>query len=684
MNHNNHRIPWKIITGAGVCLILLLFFYFRYVPLVASFQMALIPVLSLIFVLTSLKFRWGLLFFVFAFPLINSLPYFFKIYGNVPHAPAALVLFLFFLLGWLVNSIFSKTEISLNHPIFKPLILLSTLILISGFITFLRYSNFFPFLADNVYELKTNVEGVTAGGAIMSVVFFALNYLTGFALFFIISNRIKEREFLRKILVVLLISTFLSIAFGFYQHFQNIEMGNNPLSFTQGFINGTFKDAMSFGGYLAVIIPLLLSMIFFFKGIFRIFSSIAFVSALFALPWTGSRSGFIALCISIVFFLVFFMFIVRNQRSFSMKKIMTIGGAVLLVFAVAVSILFVSQGSVIYKRMNELWLSFQQGGLDQALAERSSSIWKAAVYMIKDYPFSGIGIGAFIIELPNYAHTHVFPLRITDSAENYFIQVFAELGIIGLFFALWIFYLIFNQIKKGLRTHLSQDRWKYIQLGISCGIISMFMIFFVHTYIGSYELKYTFWLWVGMLFLLNRSEREAETKVFFSKKFKAISLGVLLIFTGFQLWNSTHSLSLEHRSQMLGIDQDFGFYQKEETETGRVFRWTKRHSGLNIEIKNPVMEIPLMASHPDIRESPVKVKIYLIRDFFRKKRLLDELSLTQSSWKTYRYRVPSQVNNRVILLFKVSRIWNPWKTSKALDTRNLGIALGEIKFKKEE
>jgi hypothetical protein len=96
------------------------------------------------------------------------------------------------------------------------------------------------------------------------------------------------------------------------------------------------------------------------------------------------------------------------------------------------------------------------------------------------------------------------------------------------------------------------------------------------------------------------------------------------------------------------------------------------------------MEIPLMASHPDIRENPVKVKIYLIQDFFRKKRLLDELALTQSSWKTYRYRVQSQVNNRVILLFKVSRIWNPWKTSRALDTRNLGVALGEIKFKKED
>jgi len=641
------------------------------------------PILLIVFVLTVINFKWGILFFVFAFPLINNLPYFFGIYGNVPHAPVALVLFLVFFLGWLVNSIFSESEITFKHPIFKPLILLSLLIFVSGIITFLRYANFFPFLTDYVYELVTNVNGVTAGGAIMSVVFFALNYLTGFAFFFILLNKVREREFLKKILVVLLISTSLSIVFGFYQHYRDIEIANNPISFTQGFINGTFKDAMSFGGYLAVIIPVLLSMIFFFKGVVRVFSFIVFIAAVFILPNTGSRSGVVALCLALVFFLGFYLISLKKHKSFSLKKILSIGAAFLLIFAVIISILLFSKGSIVYKRLDELWVSYKEGGLEKALAERSASQWKMAAKMIKDYPLTGVGIGAFIIELPNYTETDKIPLRTTDSAENYFLQLGSELGIIVLFFALWIFWLIFKQIKKGFDEYLSQDRWKYLQIGVYCGIISMFMILFVHTYIGSYELKYTFWLLVGMLFIMNRSETESESRIHFSKKFKIFSLVLILIFSAVHLWNSTHSLSLENQTRMFGLKQNFGFYQLEKTKAGREFRWTKKNCGLTVKIKKPTIEIPIMASHPDIKKNPVKVKIYLIKEFFKEKNLLDEIVLRESSWITCTYNIPEEVNNQVILLFRVSRTWNPWKISGASDLRNLGIAVGEINFKTE-
>ena len=626
--------------------------------------------------------QWGILFFIFAFPLINNLPYFFGIYGHIPHAPTALVLFLAFFAGWLVHSVFSKSEISFEHPIFKPLILLSLLIFVSGIITFLRYANFYPFLSDYVYELITNTNGVTAGGAIMSSVFFSLNYLTGFAFFFILLNTVKEREFIRKILVVLLISTSISIAFGFFQHYKDIEIANNPISFTQGFINGTFKDAMSFGGYLAVLIPVILSMIFFFKGIVRVFSFLVFISAIFILPNTGSRSGLTALSLSLVFFLGFYLISLKKQEAFSLKKIVSFGAVILLIAAVIISVLISSKDSIVYKRLDELRISYKEGGVKKALAERGANRWKMAANMIKDYPFTGVGIGAFIIELPNYEEiTKPSLKRSTDSAENYFLQVGSELGIIGLFFFLWIFWEIFKQVKSGLDKYLSQDRWKYIQIGVSCGIISLFMIFFVHTYIGSYEIKYTFWLLVGSLFILGRNGNKPESRIHLSKNFKIFSLVLVLIFSGLHLWNSTHSLSLKNRTQLLDLKQNFGLYRLEKTQDGREFRWTRGYGGLTIKIEKPVIEIPMLASHPDIEKNPLRVKIYLIKDFFKEKRMLDEVVLTENSWKTYEYYVPEEVNRQAILLFKVSRTWNPLKTFGTPDPRNLGIAIGEIKFK---
>jgi hypothetical protein len=165
-----------------------------------------------------------------------------------------------------------------------------------------------------------------------------------------------------------------------------------------------------------------------------------------------------------------------------------------------------------------------------------------------------------------------------------------------------------------------------------------------------------------------------------SKNFKILSLVLILIFSGVHLWNSTHSLSLKSRTELLGIKQDFGFYQHEKTSDGREFRWTRGYGGLTVKIEKPVIAIPLLASHPDIQKKPVKVKIYLIKEFFKQKKLLGEVTLTQSVWKTCEYSIPQEVGKEVILLVKVNRTWNPLKTLGTPDPRNLGVALGKIEF----
>ena len=44
-------------------------FFYKYVPLVKSFQLALAPILFIMLLVTAVNIRWGILFFVFAFPL---------------------------------------------------------------------------------------------------------------------------------------------------------------------------------------------------------------------------------------------------------------------------------------------------------------------------------------------------------------------------------------------------------------------------------------------------------------------------------------------------------------------------------------------------------------------------------------------------------------------------------------
>lgn len=164
------------------------------------------------------------------------------------------------------------------------------------------------------------------------------------------------------------------------------------------------------------------------------------------------------------------------------------------------------------------------------------------------------------------------------------------------------------------------------------------------------------------------------------KKYKLLAAVVVIIFGGVHLWNSTHSLSLAARTRELGIKQEFGFYKWEKTDDGRRFRWTKSCAGMELEIEQKLMEIALLASHPDIEKRPVTVRIYLVKDFFKEKRLLDELVLEQSIWQTYGYSLPEEVGEKVILLFKVSRTWNPQKRHGTPDPRSLGVAVGQIRW----
>lgn len=134
--------------------------------------------------------------------------------------------------------------------------------------------------------------------------------------------------------------------------------------------------------------------------------------------------------------------------------------------------------------------------------------------MIKDYPLSGVGLGAYIIELPNYykndkdmPRPDIQPFRRIDTAENYFLQLGAELGLVGLAVCFWLFWLIFKQMRRSLGANGEPDRLsKYIRLGASAGIISLLVNFLFHSYIGSFEIQYTFWFLVALIFRLRRED----------------------------------------------------------------------------------------------------------------------------------------------------------------------------------
>lgn len=686
---NLKYLALAVIGGAALCP-----FYLKYVPLVTLFQVILLPVLGLLVILTISDLEAGTLLFLFIFPLINNLPYYFGINESVPHAPTALVLFLFYFWAWLVRRASGLTEKTAPSPLLKPMTITAWLVLISAVITFLRFGNFYPFLTDGLYELVTNVNGVTSGGAQMSTVFHSLSYFSEFGFFLVLGTVLLAKDIVRKALTVLGISLFLSLGFGFFQALQNPSLGNTEFWVRLGQINATFKDPNAFGTFLAITGPLLLGASLHFKGWRRIFFGAAFAGTLLILPFIGIRSGLLGFGVAIIAFLGL-MARARKGATREMSgrfKRRTLWGmasflAVLLIVFGALNF----KNARVFERLKGNWQSLQAKGGLVSLSPERYFLWKEALHMSRDYPLSGVGTGAYIIQLPNYytedKKSYPFGLeafRRNDSAENYFLQVVAEVGVVGLLAFLWIFWMIKKEIKSGYRKLPGPEENPYLFIGAVAGAISYFINILFHSYIGSPETKFAFWLLIGLIAYWVRDpprpEGSTSQKFLFNKRQKLAGFIFLVLFGGVHIWNSTHSLSLARQTERYGLKQDFGLYQLEKTTDGREFRWTREYGGLTIKIEKPIIEIPLLASHPDIQQSPVEVRLYIVKDFFKHKRLLDEITLTKSIWNTHKYIVPNEVGQKIILLFKVSRTWNPLKTLGIPDPRNLGIAIGKIEF----
>lgn len=667
-----------------------------YVPTVRPFRAAFFPVLLLLLAVTAADARKGTILFVFLFPLVNNLPYFFGL-GSVALAPTALVLFLFFFLGWLAHRVRRPGAIVAGEPLFRPLLAFGLLVALSAVITFLRYANFFPFLSDRIYDMTASTLPVSTGAAIMSVVLFSLNYLTGLAFFFILTRTVSSRADIRNVTNALALSAVLSLGFGLVQHLRDIRLGNSPNSLVLELVNATFKDSLSFGAFLAMTVPLWLGLCLAGKKAMRAVFLLAIAGSLYLLMFTGSKSALLSLGAALALLALFGVLEIRRQNiaepARRKKTLRNAAVALALVLALGVSLAVVPNpvskkiaGSVTLSRWKYYGLSDLIRGRNLGLLFqiRATLLWKQGVAMVRDYPLTGVGMGAYIIETANYAskfHFSVYP----ESAENYPLQVAAELGVVGLLAVAWLLFEILKLARKTYRRLPATDPLRFVLVGGASGIAAFLLIIQTHTFIGSYEVKYTFWLFIGIIFALSRLDipeagRPPRSAIVGKKEIIA-GLVILVLYGALHLWNSTHSLSLAARTREFGLKQKFGLGRPERTADGREFCWTREYGGMPLKVEKPVLVLPLQAAHPDIQKKPVRVRIYLVKNFFKHKTFLKEITLSRNEWRDIVLSVPEDVGQEAILLIKVSRTWNPLKTTGVPDPRNLGVAVGKVTFR---
>lgn len=679
-----------LITGSLVYTGIYFLLYYRYVPRIEALQWVLFPVLCFVLVCTSISLRTGTLSFIVLIPVSSSLPHFFNLSGVNP----LLFIFYAYILGFLIHQIRCPSRLQIKNPLFYPVLGASVVLILSALITFWRYTNFFPLFSASIHELAVNVLAVSSGEAMRRVLFDSLNYFAGFIWFILIVNVLKDRKTIQNAVFYLAVSATFSFLFGFYQAYKNIELGNTSFFVSFERINALFTDPNALGVFVSLTVPLFLGALLAFDKARKPLFVFVVLAAVLLLPHAGSRTGFLGLVLGIVFLAALGAKVFGRtpiKKLNGLKKPWVFIPALLLgAVCVVLSLMALKEGTLAKRFTKDIGLLSKAGGEIEILQGRHL-FWSASHHMIKDYPFSGIGIGAYTCELPNfykkYGMVRILPFSYyqraashdiyIDSAGSFYLHVGSELGLIGLFFFVWIFYLILKRIflshfKKG-----QEPEPGYLNAGISSGILAMFVIFLFGAHTLSFEIQMVFWMMAGLLFAISPS-RKNDLRL---RRLKGITVCLCIgIFAAFHAWNSFHDLSLQKRTRIFGLPQEFGFYQSENME-GREFRWTAKKAGLTVRIKKPFLVIPVLASHPDIKKNPVKVNIFISENLLKEKRLLDEIVLKESSWQEFRFDLSRAVGGDVLFSFEVSRTWKPSELLGTSDSRDLGIAVGTWQFR---
>ena len=349
----------------------------------------------------------------------------------------------------------------------------------------------FLFLGSALISL-INAQNIQRGIIVFLFTFFTI------AISIVIPNIVKDKENLKKVIKIILISATVVSMFGIYQFVGDViglpdEITGLREHYTKkifGFprVHSVSTEPLYFANYLLIPISLLLSFVLSRKNKklpFNILTTV-FILALTTLNLflTLSRGGYLAL---LFLFFIFGMFFIKSILSF--KKIVLI---IVILFISLISaygfLLFTDREKNIEIFLDQATTYTDGAGVDERL-----TTYEEAFSMIKEYPIIGGGIGNFGPYASRNPSTQ--PKDGWAIVNNEFLEIWAEQGILGLFifFAL-ILIIIIRSIKVLLRKNIDP----YLR-AILIGLLFAFLAILVQYQTFSTLYILHIWFLIGLI-----------------------------------------------------------------------------------------------------------------------------------------------------------------------------------------
>ncbi|MFH1452398.1 MAG: O-antigen ligase family protein, partial [Armatimonadota bacterium] len=323
--------------------------------------------------------------------------------------------------------------------------------------------------------------------------------------FYMTVAKLKDKESIKKAVRVWLWSSAFIAFLGLYGYFGiklGLPMANKFLIYDLSRIKSTFKEPIFYGFYLASVIPLLYSLILNKSYLLPRKYLYGFLAInLLAMFFTLSRATWVAVIITIV------IISAVNLKFKSVKvKIAAVTVIILIVIMIA-SAIFVISARTATERFEKSVTNIFSGKDFSALARLDAMATAWAIFY--EHPVLGGGFGNYYFLYqkysPFYEILYTWDEWVHPDANNMYLTVMAESGLLGLAAVLSIFLTMFINIIKYLR--ICRDKyWDPFLKGYLGSIIFILII-----YMFTSTLMYLFlWVMFGIIFAIQRQCMLAE------------------------------------------------------------------------------------------------------------------------------------------------------------------------------
>lgn len=315
-----------------------------------------------------------------------------------------------------------------------------------------------------------------------------------FASVLILVNSIQKRRELDKLVNYLVLASFLTVVYGFYQ-WKVVGIEVNPsltdITINQGMSGRVFSSMGNpnvYGELLVLTMPFFLALILNARSLLgQAFYGLGFLMSLVILLKTGSRSAWVSFGVAMGAFIFF-----KNKK---LLPVFVLLGFSMLPFL----------PDSIYRRLLTIF-----NPNDTSIRYRKE-ILQPAMPMLKDYWFTGVGLGTESFNTI-YKRYKSFRLKTVAHTHNLFLQLWLEAGIVALVSFLW---LGFRLIKKTVYIVKNSRDKKLINIAIAglsalAGIV--IMGFADHVWFYN-RILFIFWIVVAIILASYKLVLREEKKI---------------------------------------------------------------------------------------------------------------------------------------------------------------------------